>query len=218
MQERLTDYVNGDLPETERHELELHLEACVDCRGELESERELIRLAREWRRDVEPERDLWPGIESAISTPRRVVSGPWLTPRRIALAAAAALVAAVTLFVVRQAETPAAVPTEAMRADTFELVPTVDESRSLALASERARVEGGLMHVREDLLRTIHLRRDDLDPETREMVDRNLEIIDRAIGEIYRELERNPDNRVLEQLLAETYQREAEFLKQINTL
>ena len=215
LEKHLTDYHDGELPPDLRQEVDRHLEDCASCRAELDREREVVRLAREWHRDAEPERDLWPAIEAGIrARPGRVLRGRWTARHRVALAAAAALIAAVTLVAVRQPDTPRAADVGVSEPSPAPPVGNL----SLALASERARAEGGLMHVREDLLRTIHQRRGELDDETQEMVDRNLRIIDLAIGEIYQALEEDPENMVLEQLLAATHQREAEFLKQINTL
>ena len=165
---------------------------------------------------IEPGRDLWPEIESRLR-PRTasVLRGPWSRTWPARLAVAAALVAAAVLLMARQPETPSRASLPA--ASTTELV-AHDNAAALAAASEKARVEDGLMQVREDLLRAIAVRRDDLDPATRELVDRNLEIIDQAIGELYQALEQDPENRQLEFLLATTYQREVELLKQINLL
>jgi hypothetical protein len=213
VRERLSDYCDGEASPSERREIERHLETCQACRDELAREREVIRLAAAWRRDVEPERDLWPAIEARVASRRgRVLRGPWRGAARVALAAAAALVVTVTLLLVRQPGSPAV-------GSGAEVIGSGSAARApLALASERALVDGGLLHVRQDLLRSISERRGRLDPETQAMVDRNLRIIDRALGEIYQALETDPDNHVLEQLLADTYQHEAEFLKQISTL
>jgi hypothetical protein len=223
VRERLSDYCDGEASPSERREIERHLETCQACRDELAREREVIRLAAAWRRDVEPERDLWPAIEARVASRRgRVLRGPWRGAARVALAAAAALVVTVTLLLVRQPGPPepsvATAPGTAVGSGA-EVIGSGSAARApLALASERALVDGGLLHVRQDLLRSISERRGRLDPETQAMVDRNLRIIDRALGEIYQALETDPDNHVLEQLLADTYQHEAEFLKQISTL
>jgi hypothetical protein len=224
VRERSSDYCDGELSAFERREIERHLQACEACRDELAGEREVVRLAAAWRRDIEPEHDLWPAIEARVVSRRgRLLRGPWTRVERATVAAAAALVAALTVVLVRQPGPPepsvATAPGAAAGVAAEAIVDPASAGRApLVLASERALVDGGLMHVREDLLRAISERRDRLDPETRAMVDRNLRIIDRALGEIYQALEADPDNRVLEQLLADTYQHEAEFLKQVNTL
>lgn len=213
--DRLSDYCDGELSSTERIELEAHLDSCSACREELEAERELLRRAAAWRRDLDPPRDLWPGIEARIShRPASVVRGPWWSVSRAGLAAAVVVAAAVLLLLFRGVETPVGPEVERTAVES----PDRGADVALARASERARVEGGLLQVREDLLRSIAERRGELDPATQEMVDRNLEIIDRAIGEIYQALEEDPESLTLELLLASTHQLEVEFLKQVNVL
>ena len=212
--QRLNDYCDGDLVGSDRVEIERHLESCAECRAELAALRSLVGEAAGLRQGMEPERDLWPAIENRLR-PRSgtVLRGRWQVMSRVGLAAAAALFAAVSLWVVKAPDSQSAVgPPSAAIQRAPQAV-----SVSLALASERARVESGFMHVREDLLRTLAMRRDEFDPETRELVDQNLEIIDQAMGEIFRALEQDPNNPDLEHRLAATYQREVEFLRQINS-
>lgn len=215
--ERLSAYLDGDVSAAARAEIDRHLAGCAACRGELESLRDLIDRARALRRDIEPERDLWPEIQGRLE-PRRggALRSPWWRAApAIRLAAAAVLVAALALLVAERPEAPAGVPRSAApAAEELEAGPRSE----LALASERARVEDGLLQVREDLLRSIAVRREAMDPATRELVERNLEIIDRAIGELHRALERHPESGHLGLLLGAAYQREVGLLQQINRL
>ena len=210
----LDDHVDGELPDHVSAEVVRHLDDCEACRGRVAEIGSLLVAARSLPREVAPQRDLWPEIEARLG--RRVVHGPWKQWGRVAMAVAAALIAAVLVLIVRQ-QAPA--PLESPEASLPSLDRgTVRPASSYVETSERVRAENGLMQVRKDLLRSIAERRDDLDPRTVELIDSNLELIDRAIDDIYRALEENPGNRGLEALLAATYQREVDLLRQINLL
>src|ERR1700745_2794946 len=58
---RLSEYLDGDLPESERAILEAHLRACADCRATLEKLRGVVARARALD-DRPPTTDLWPAI------------------------------------------------------------------------------------------------------------------------------------------------------------
>lgn len=221
IRDRLSDYVDDALSSDQRSRVEEHLADCATCREELAELVELVESAGRLARNIEPQRDLWPSIESRLARADAVVApGAWRSQAWIGLAAAAVLVAAVTMQVVRRDtgqgarsdlgdQAVVSAPVEAVTAEQAALYSTV---------SEEVRVRNGLQQVREDLLRSIIERRESLDPETRELVDRNLELIDQAVTEIYQALEENPENQRLEFLLAATYQREVEFLKKMNLL
>lgn len=212
IREQLDDLIDGEATVGAARRIEAHLADCADCREELDGLRALRAATDELPAEVEPERDLWPGIESRIREPRRtLLRGPWSSASWVGLAAAAVLIAAVTIQLVR--------PGVEIEPQSIESATTMTEPLSeYALVSDEVRSRNGLMQVREDLLVSIAERHDSLDPETREMVARNLAVIDQAITEIQRALAEDPNNRGLEFLLAATYQREVEFLKQINML
>ena len=71
---KLDDYLDNELDSSVAIELEAHLLSCADCRQELEYLRGLTRMASRLRSEKQPARDLWPGIEAAI-TGRRTAAG-----------------------------------------------------------------------------------------------------------------------------------------------
>ena len=75
MQDLLSEYVDGDLESSQRIGVEEHLECCAPCRAEVAALRELVDSARALRRDVQPERDLWPQIEGSLRPRSRFVTG-----------------------------------------------------------------------------------------------------------------------------------------------
>jgi len=91
----LDAFLDGELPEGERREVELHLRGCVPCAQEAAAMRRLLERTRELPRSLPPDRDLWPGVRArlprqATRAPRARVSSWW----RPALAAAAVLAVA----------------------------------------------------------------------------------------------------------------------------
>src|SRR5919106_4321355 len=63
--DRLSEYVDGELPEWERVALESHLESCAECSIVVSDLRRVVRRARTLK-DRPPATDLWPGIASRI--------------------------------------------------------------------------------------------------------------------------------------------------------
>jgi hypothetical protein len=179
-----------------------------DEQKELET---LLAEARDLEREIAPARDLWPEIEGRIAiSGGRVVRGPWRSSAWLGWAAAAVLVVVLGLRMGRDQES--------MTPGSLASSPDRDEISLVAQISDAARARDGLGQVRTDLLRSIIERRDSLDAEARRTVDENLLVIDRAIADIHYALQEDPENRRLEFLLASTYQREVDFLKQINLL
>jgi hypothetical protein len=83
----LDRYYDGTLPQTRRHRVERHIGQCGICRERLEGihqVREGLSLLAEVE---EPERDLWPGVQTRIASKR---NRSWLVPR-LAFAGGAAL-------------------------------------------------------------------------------------------------------------------------------
>jgi anti-sigma factor RsiW len=76
IQDRLNDYVDGLLPESERGEVEQHLTQCEGCRQEAEALRALLTAAGALPRNVLPERDLWPEIQAGAADQEVVGSPP----------------------------------------------------------------------------------------------------------------------------------------------
>jgi anti-sigma factor RsiW len=74
--QKLSAFLDGELPEEERLQVSQHLETCRSCALECRS------LASAWARIVELPRvesrtHLWPGIEARLPRTRRLVAQPW---------------------------------------------------------------------------------------------------------------------------------------------
>jgi hypothetical protein len=236
--ERLSDYRDGDLSATERAACEAHLAECAECREALDDIEAVIGMARE-AREVLPEGDLWPGIFAKITgvrdggsitgVPHEVHGGsvlPFETKvlkrRQITftlpqLALAASLLMAVSAAVAYVAagrsagppplayETPILAVAELAAAPAVEVTPAnfADAQFDQAVA---------------DLERTLVEQRDQLDPRTIVVIERNLRTIDEAIRQAREALDQDPSNTFLNSHLAEARRRKIELLRRATSI
>ncbi len=63
---RLDDYVDGNLTDTETNELEVHLRTCVECAGEVRELRSLLHATSSLPAEIDPGEDLWTGISAKL--------------------------------------------------------------------------------------------------------------------------------------------------------
>ena len=78
--------------------------------------------------------------------------------------------------------------------------------------------ESAYQKVTDDLLRSLDTRRDQLAPETVQIVEDNLSLIDEAINEARAALERDPSNAALATRLTDIYRRRVGFLQEMSRL
>jgi hypothetical protein len=182
--------------------------------------------------DMRPARDLWPGVQARIST-RPVLSE--LTSRRRGqrvegyvsvswsqLALAASLLMAVTVsltwLVARQ---PAASPSagagsrDAVQVVRAESEPMGSSSGDVLKANfADAQYDAAV----SDLEKILQEARDQLDPRTVIVIERNLQTIDQAIREAREALDRDPANTYLNSHLADARRRKLELLRRATAL
>lgn len=169
---------------------------------------DLAEAARRLPRSIEPERDLWPGIEARLDETveeppaGRIVRPDFAFGRRGWLAAAAVLVACV-----------AALSTGVLRRDHSGAgggSAIVEADRPVTASLDA--IDATHASASRDVLAALSRNRD-LDPETVELIRRNLEIIENAIAEIRAALADDPENPGLNRLLTAEYQRRGEVLR-----
>jgi hypothetical protein len=172
-----------------------------------------MEAARHLPDDLSLDRDLWPDIEARIHGVDTSQSGRgrWFVAG--ALAAGLALVAVSSLvttwlidepapIIVRQAPLPAGA-VMAARTATFGSAYVLGPKYEMA---------------RNDLARDLDEQMEALTPETRDIVQRNLGQIRRAMDEINEELAADPNNVLLQRLLMTTYQDELAVLMNVNRM
>jgi hypothetical protein len=233
VQEMLNDYLEGSLAEATRQEVEHHLRQCLPCYRGLKELRTLLKTAHRLPQSIRPRQDLWPGIAARIQEarirkasiqertrqaasppppePRPLQESPRESPWWLAAAAAillAALSVPISMWWAGRAPQPR---------------PEVDFSQAGSTGtddtlakSDLARSRDSVLQTRRDLLAAIELRRELLGAETTGILEQNVLILDRAIGEIWEALEQDPENRRLRLLLAAKYQQEIRILQRVS--
>lgn len=156
-----------------------------------------LRLAREirnLRREMEPSRDLWPGIE------RRIAEHPQRGSRDrrfdwMPYGVAASLVLATAAFV-------------------FSLMPG-DPFAPELVSYDRSidQMQAEYLRVRNPLVQEFTETNRNLDPETMDELYRNIEIMEQARREIEEAVRKNPENRRLVEMLMAIHEQELELLK-----
>ncbi len=172
---------------------------------------ELIQAARKLPHSIAPRRDLWPGIEKAISQPVQPSRFRWNTI--FAQAAAVVLLvggsSGITWLTLSQnTQTEPAVT--GMQARQFETV-AGSFGGSYHLGPE-------FMEARDDLAVRMDAELARLSPETRAAVEKNIAAIRGAINEINLALAYEPDNVLLQDLLLSAYKEELTLMRKVDGL
>jgi anti-sigma factor RsiW len=210
----LNDLVDGTLKNKERRAVEGHLKGCVECRTSEAGLRALLARVGTLPRSIPPMRDPWQGIVSRITAGGVIEhdfagrSRRWY-PLGAVAAAAAVLIVAVSLvtaiLVGRERAARVALAPERPGA-TSEVTPA-----SLELTQVQATFDA----ARQQLLAALEARKGSLSPQTLAVVEENLKIIDRAVGEMQAALARDPGNRELPTLLVTAYRQEIDLLQRV---
>jgi anti-sigma factor RsiW len=218
--DKLSEYLDDELPAEERRAVDAHLQACAACAAVLEDLRRVVARAR----TIEPrppQGDLWPGIAGRIESIRH--------PRRFAftlgqLAAAAVLLMAVSAGVVWEIADRSARASRAGAA--AEADRPAEASRSDAGSAERGDASAVPVSFADDqydaavadLEKALKQGRGRLDASTIAIVEHNLQIIDQAIAQAREALVSDPANSYLSGYLVETRRRKLDLLRRAAAL
>lgn len=220
--DRLSDYLDGDLPDNERVALEAHLDGCAECTAVLDDLRRIVQRARTIS-PAPPTVDLWPAIARRIGAraPRQPdvieLSSHRKPGRRWAFSLpqlAAAGLALMTLSggAVWMLSSPARTPTVATAKPA-----RTEQPRAITVVEKRSASQSYAAAV-ADLERVLAEGRDRLDTTTVRVIEQNLAAIDRAIAEAQRALDADSANLYLNTHLAETMRRKLDLLRQAASL
>ena len=95
---RLSEYIDGELDNTERAALEAHLETCGHCYATLADLRQVVARAKTLE-DREPAKDLWAGIRAGLTTDAPIpLRRDRLVRRRFSLTVGQLLAASIALM------------------------------------------------------------------------------------------------------------------------
>jgi anti-sigma factor RsiW len=202
--DRLSEYVDGDLTETDRLELERHLERCSPCLTIVTELKAVVARARALE-DLPPREDLWPAVARSVKRPSRRVSISFV--ELIAATLFIAFISGLTVWVVTGRDRSVA-PSSAPLPDGSTSVATVPVS------------SGGVTYDRAvaDLLQALDEGRKQLSPRTIDVMERSLSTVDRAINEAKAALDQDPGNVFLSLHLARERQRKLALLRQVQSL
>ena len=205
--DRLDDYVDGALPGAALHEMELHLASCAACRQEERELRALLAEAEALPLEVEPTRDLWPGIAAGIGREGRgrLLRGPWRL--RLGLVAAAAVAAGVSMVMIAGGRHQAPLGT----APSTTPIPVAAGS----VPSDLLDAEQEYAQATALLMAALEKRRDELSPEAVASVEDNLRAIDVALAQVRAALRQDPDSPQLARLLTSTHRRKVQTLQHV---
>ena len=210
--DRLSAYLDDDLDASERAAIDAHLRGCAACAEELAGLRRLVTYARSVAAlDEPPARDLWTGIRARLEPPRAMA----FAPRRVSLAvwqlaAAAVLLIAVsagTAWFLRGGAAPAGGAQPVTIEAEVEPTAAAGEVRLANFAD--AQYDAAVA----DLETALAERRNDLNPRTVEILERNLKLIDAAIAQARQALEDDPGNTYLNRHLVESRRRKLDLLR-----
>lgn len=221
--ERLSEHLDGDLAAEETAAVEAHLRVCSRCaqvRDELRKVREAGAALPDWG----PETDLWPGILAqvtgaadrgihaqdviALRDRRTVRVGGALRSRQVRLTLPQLVAASVALIFFSGAAALALWP-----AGADAVAPPGVQSPFAQLVAD-----GGDLAEIDDQVAAFEAlldeHRSELAANTVRILEKNLEIIDRAIEESRWALERDPSSVFLQGHLAEALQRKVGYLRE----
>ena len=200
----LSSYLDGELEEAERTRVEFHLAGCAACR-EVVADLALIKETAPALADLEsrPAADLWPGIASRTQPARAPrISLSWM--QAIAAGLALAVLSGGGVWVaLRGGERAGGTPMTQGAGDA-------GAGGAIAIADfGDAAYESAVKDLREALDKG----RNRLDPQTIQVLEKNLAAIDRAIAEAHAALSADPGNVSLNNYLAGVRRRKLELLR-----
>ena len=238
--DQLMAFLEGDLDDTARARLERHAQGCAEC-GALLSDLRGIRDDASKLPELAPSRDLWAGIAARIEAPvvpiasatpaaafpaatRPVWQRPWA--RRVAFAASLVGAVSVGYFGATSARTTVAAQDSALAGDSLLAVAAVPGdsaagnpdagpplpgsiSARLAVATLAADYDREIARLRK----LVDERRNQMDPVTVAVIEKNLTVIDAAIADSKRAIARDPASRFLIESLNASLESKVELLR-----
>lgn len=231
--DRLSEYHDGELSPEERAACDVHLASCDSCRTVLEDIRAVAsRAANDPDRDLDV--DLWPGILQRIEDATsgqpgsaKLAVGPWASEggawhqRRIIIGIPQLALAASLLIAVSAG-------TAYLASNRWSLGDPPPEPVVQAVAEPMMAPSVGVLPATfadaqfdqavADLEQILRAQRDQLDPQTVMVIERNLKAIDEAINEARTALDADPANTFLNSHLAASRRRKLDLLREAATI
>ena len=211
--ERLSDYLDDELSPGERADTDLHLATCAECRTVL-SELALVKqTAADLAGDESmPQRDLWPQVEWRMHARRARVSLSW--PQALAASVALMAVSSGAVWLAMRTQQP---PQQIVETDgPRDMGP--DPSGGAVPVSLPDFADEAYDSAVRDLRNSLEQGRNRLDPQTIQVLEKNLAAIDQAIDQARKALEADPANVSLSSYLASVRRRKLDLLRTASDL
>jgi hypothetical protein len=195
------------LPADVRAVVDAHLVRCAECLADVTRLRDITMRYKAGPPDPASVDELWPSIRARIEEEKivpldsapRIATKPWIKARHVAAIGVLAAGAMLTVVLLRPSHRIVVDSTLAV-SDTTALRLVTDSVKSY---EDEARI----------LLNRLELQRAMLRPEAAASIDRDLKVIDQAIGELQLAIQNDPRNAALRHLLAASYRQKVELLK-----
>jgi hypothetical protein len=220
-----SEYLDGGLAEAEARELEDHLSVCRAC-SDLLRELEEVQARAHALSDLVPERDLWPEIAQALAEvdgrdpaviqlhPEVPGPAPKGARRFVRLSPLQAAAAGLALALI--SGSAGALMARSASSDVTPVV--ADEAHWLTtFAGSNHELQGVAAEVAR-LEEILARHREVIGSSTVEVLERNLQVMDRAIRESHEALQTDPGNAFLEAHLTRAFRAKAEYLRETTAL
>ena len=204
--DRLSEYIDGELTPGERVALEAHLAACRDCAGAIAELRAVVDRAATLLPRA-PGTDLWPGVAERLDAPPTIVPFLTRTRRRVSFTVPQLVAAGLALMVVSGGGVW--VLNHGGHATDGPPVEAAPQTAVLPVSYADPRYDEAIA----DLQQTLQDGRAQLDPQTVRVLETNLDTIDKAIDQCRQALAADPANLYLHNHLAEARQRKLALLR-----
>jgi anti-sigma factor RsiW len=211
----LAEFVDGELDAATERQVERHLEECPDCRA-LVADLRTVRAAAFTLDRQEPPAALLSSLQARIAAERAAAPPAARWPNTPAawgvwLAAAAALVLATSMSVMpllRQAplQEPSSEPASGQAVEGAALVDSVEADLKAAEAHYEKAIQG-----LEQIARS---NSSELEPQVAAVLQKNLQVVDQAIGESRAALRDQPSNPDVQGNLFEAMRTKVSLLQQ----
>ena len=208
--ERLSAFVDGDLPGSELAQVRQHVDACPACALRAEELRGVARAARALEAPEAPP-TLWAGIEGALARERRF--DWWLSLRPFAIGTLAGAVAVAAIVFVAGGGRGGAGARETVAASEVFIAPPPARDPLLAEAEQEfARAGAGYERSIEKLRGLLVREEAQWSPEARARYDERLARLDDAIARTREVARRAPTESEGQEQLFAAYQQKIAFL------
>jgi anti-sigma factor RsiW len=201
------DVADGALGADIPADVATHLAECAACAADVDRVRQLMSRVREAPLPADPAGDLWPDIRARIEREKIVqLSSAAMQDAGRSLFRMPIIAAGIAAAVILVLVALPFVRTGKARIATSSAAPMAE----VRLAADSARAFEREATI---LLNELELRRAMIPPQRRTSIDHDLQIIDEAILELQRAIERDPNNAALRRMLASSYRQKIDVLK-----